>query len=39
MGEFRIPGWTLVYVLASGLVEMLLLGLLYGLTLRRPGLG
>lgn len=31
---FRIPGWTLLYVLVSGLLEMVLLGLLYGLTLR-----
>ena len=31
---FRIPGWTLLYVLVSGLIEMVLLGLLYGLTLR-----
>ncbi len=30
---FRIPAGTLLYGLASGLVEMLILGLLYGLTL------
>jgi hypothetical protein len=31
---FKIPGWTLVYTLAAGLVEMVLLGVLYGLRLR-----
>lgn len=30
---FRVPGRTLLYSLATGLVEMLILGVLYGLTL------
>ncbi len=30
---FRVPGRTLLYTLACGLAEMLVLGLLYGLTL------
>jgi hypothetical protein len=31
---FAIPASTLIYTLAAGLVEMLVLGLFYGLTLR-----
>ncbi len=31
---FKVPGKTLVYDLASGLVEMLILGILYGITLQ-----
>jgi hypothetical protein len=31
---FTIPPATLLYTLAAGLVEMLIIGLLYGLTLR-----
>jgi hypothetical protein len=31
---FKIPGKTLLYSLAAGLGEMLILGVLYGLTLK-----
>ena len=31
---FNVPASTLLYILVSGLVEMLVLGLLYGLTLK-----
>ncbi len=31
---FRVPGATLFYTLAAGLAEMLILGVLYGLTLK-----
>jgi hypothetical protein len=31
---FDIPGWALLYKLGTGLGEMLVLGVLYGLTLR-----
>jgi len=34
---FRVPGRTLLYSLATGLGEMLILGVLYGLTLRPVG--
>jgi len=30
---FNIPAWTIAYVIATGLVEMLALGILYGVTL------
>lgn len=33
---YRLPAATLLYMLAAGLVEMLVLGLLYGLTLTSP---
>lgn len=31
---FRVPGRTLIYSVATGLGEMLILGILYGLTLK-----
>jgi hypothetical protein len=31
---FKMPGETILYVLVAGLLEMLAIGLLYGLTLR-----
>jgi hypothetical protein len=31
---FSVPGGAILYMLAAGLVEMLVLGILYGLTLR-----
>ncbi len=31
---FKVPGEALIYSLAAGLVEMLVLGMLYGLTLK-----
>jgi len=33
---FTIPGQALLYMVAAGLVEMLVLGVLYGLTLKPP---
>ena len=35
---FNVPAPTLLYLLLTGLGEMLVLGLLYGLTLQPPGL-
>jgi len=34
---FRVPGRTLLYSLGTGLAEMLILGILYGLTLAPVG--
>ena len=33
---FRVPARTLVYSLVTGLVEMIIIGVLYGLTLKPP---
>lgn len=33
---FKVPAGTLFYALFTGFVEMLILGLFYGLTLRQP---
>jgi hypothetical protein len=32
---FKVPSGTLVYIVLTGLVEMLIIGLLFGLTLKR----